>query len=96
MCSLRSLAIRASRFGNKALPKTVRNLFVCLGDPTRIGDYPAATDNVDVVPTGLISLVKESLNEGRDQVGSSIGEPTNFPKARFDASVHFVCGGAAT
>jgi len=56
----------------------IRNVFVCLGDPTRIGDYPAATDNVDVVPTGLISLVKESLNEGRDQVGSSIGEPTNF------------------
>lgn len=56
----------------------VRNLFVCLGDPTRIGDYPAATDNVDVVPTGLISLVTESLNKGRDQAGSSIGEPTSF------------------
>ena len=56
----------------------IRNLFVCLGDPTRIGDYPAATDNVDVVPTGLIALVTESLNKGKDQVGASIGEPTSF------------------
>lgn len=56
----------------------IRNLFVCLGDPTRIGDYPDATDNVDVVPTGLISLITESLNRGKDQVGASIGEPTSF------------------
>lgn len=56
----------------------IRNLFVCLGDPTRIGDYPAATDNVDVVPTGLLALVTESLNRGVDQAGSSIGEPTSF------------------
>lgn len=56
----------------------IRNLFVCLGDPTRIGDYPAATDNVDVVPTGLISLVTSNLNKGTDQAGSSIGEPTSF------------------
>jgi len=56
----------------------IRNLFVCLGDPTRIGEYPDATDNVDVVPTGLIALVKQSLNQGTDQLGSSIGEPTSF------------------
>lgn len=56
----------------------IRNLFVVLGDPARIGDYPAATDNVDVVPTGLITLVTESLNKGKDRVGASIGEPTNF------------------
>ncbi len=56
----------------------IRNVFVVLGDPTRIGDYPDATDNVDVVPTGLIALVTKSLNEGTDQLGSSIGEPTNF------------------
>jgi homocysteine S-methyltransferase len=56
----------------------IRNLFVALGDPTRIGDYPAATDSVDVVPTGLLSLVTESLNKGTDQAGSSIGEPTSF------------------
>jgi homocysteine S-methyltransferase len=56
----------------------IRNLFVCLGDPTRIGDYPAATDNVDVVPTGLLALVTNALNRGKDQAGSSIGEPTSF------------------
>jgi homocysteine S-methyltransferase len=56
----------------------IRNLFVVLGDPARIGDYPAATDNVDVVPTGLIALVADSLNKGKDQAGASIGEPTDF------------------
>lgn len=56
----------------------IRNLFVCLGDPARIGDYPAATDNVDVVPTGLLALVTGSLNKGKDQAGTPIGEPTSF------------------
>jgi methionine synthase / methylenetetrahydrofolate reductase(NADPH) len=56
----------------------LRNLFVVLGDPTRIGEYPDATDAVDVVPTGLISLVTSSLNAGTDQLGASIGEPTSF------------------
>jgi homocysteine S-methyltransferase len=56
----------------------IRNLFVCLGDPARIGDYPAATDNVDVVPTGLLELVTSSLNKGLDRAGESIGEPTSF------------------
>jgi methionine synthase / methylenetetrahydrofolate reductase(NADPH) len=56
----------------------IRNLFVVMGDPARIGDYPAATDNVDVVPTGLIKLVTGSFNEGHDQAGASIGEPTSF------------------
>lgn len=56
----------------------IRNLFVVLGDPTRIGDYPAATGNVDVVPTGLVALIRDSFNKGTDQAGSSIGEPTSF------------------
>src|SRR5581483_10712580 len=56
----------------------IRNLFIALGDPARIGDYPAATDNVDVVPTGLLDLVTGSLNEGRDKTGEPIGEPTSF------------------
>ena len=56
----------------------LRNLFVVLGDPTRIGDYPAATGNVDVSATGLLALIGESLNKGTDQAGASIGEPTNF------------------
>jgi len=56
----------------------IRNLFITLGDPARIGDYPAATDNVDVVPTGALDLVTGSFNHGRDKSGSSIGEPTSF------------------
>jgi homocysteine S-methyltransferase len=56
----------------------IRNVFVCLGDPTSIGDYPDATSNVDVAPTGLIKLVAQSFNAGSDQVGASIGEATGF------------------
>ena len=56
----------------------IRNLFITLGDPARIGDYPAATDNVDVVSTGLLELVTGSLNKGRDKMGEPIGEPTSF------------------
>ena len=56
----------------------IRNLFIVMGDAARIGDYPAATDNVDVVPTGLLELVTGSLNHGRDRLGESIGEPTSF------------------
>lgn len=56
----------------------IRNVFVCLGDPTSIGDYPDATSNVDVAPTGLIKLVAKGFNAGTDQVGASIGEATGF------------------
>jgi homocysteine S-methyltransferase len=56
----------------------IRNLFVCMGDPTVIGNYPGATDHMDIVPTGLVALAKGSFNEGRDQAGTSIGEPTSF------------------
>ncbi|MEX2273969.1 MAG: bifunctional homocysteine S-methyltransferase/methylenetetrahydrofolate reductase [Actinomycetota bacterium] len=56
----------------------VRNLFVCLGDPVTIGDYPHGTDVVDVTPTGLMALVCERFNTGTDHAGSSIGEPTSF------------------
>jgi methionine synthase / methylenetetrahydrofolate reductase(NADPH) len=56
----------------------VRNLFVVMGDPTHIGDYPEAMDNYDIVPTGLIQLIKNRLNAGVDQAGQSIDQPTNF------------------
>jgi homocysteine S-methyltransferase len=56
----------------------IRNLFVCLGDPVAIGDFPGGTDHVDVAPTGLIRLVTTSFNAGLDEQGSSIGEPTSF------------------
>ncbi len=56
----------------------IRNVLVCFGDPVAIGDFPEATDDYDVVPTGLMSLITDSFNEGRDSSGASIGEPTNY------------------
>ncbi len=56
----------------------IRNVFVCLGDPASIGDYPKGTDNVDVTATGLIGLITGAFNRGFDQAGASIGEPTTF------------------
>ena len=56
----------------------LRNIFVVMGDPTSIGDYPEATDNYDLVPSGLIKLIKQGFNAGVDHSGTSIGQPTNF------------------
>ncbi len=56
----------------------VRNLFVTMGDPARIGDYPEAMDTYDIVPTGLIQLIKQQLNVGLDQAGKAIDQPTSF------------------
>lgn len=56
----------------------VRNVFVVMGDPTAIGDYPDAMDDYDVVPSGLIKLIKQGFNAGVDQAGADIGEPTVF------------------
>ena len=43
-----------------------------------VGDYPHGTDVVDVTATGLISLITDAFNQGQDQAGASIGEPTSF------------------
>jgi homocysteine S-methyltransferase len=56
----------------------VRNIFVVMGDPTAIGDYPEAMDNYDLAPTGLIKLIKQGFNSGVDHAGSEIGQPTAF------------------
>ena len=56
----------------------VRNVFVVMGDPTAIGDYPNAMDNYDVVPSGLIKLIKQGFNTGVDHAGLDIGQPTSF------------------
>lgn len=56
----------------------VRNLFVTMGDPTSIGDFPQANDHHDIVPTGLVQLIKQQLNAGVDASGASIGKPCNF------------------
>lgn len=56
----------------------IRNVFVVMGDPTAIGDYPDAMDSYDLVPTGLIRLIKEGFNAGVDHSGGHIGQPTSF------------------
>ena len=56
----------------------IRNVFVVMGDPTAIGDYPEAMDNYDLVPSGLIKLIKQSFNAGLDHAGADIGQPTSF------------------
>ncbi|MBI1881615.1 MAG: bifunctional homocysteine S-methyltransferase/methylenetetrahydrofolate reductase [Chloroflexi bacterium] len=56
----------------------VRNIFVVMGDPTTIGEYPDALDSYDVVPTGLIKLLKQGFNQGLDYGGEPIVQPTNF------------------
>jgi methionine synthase I (cobalamin-dependent)/5,10-methylenetetrahydrofolate reductase len=70
------LRIQGDLLGAHALG--IRNLFVCMGDPTRIGDYPDAMDNYDIVPSGLIRLIAKRMNAGVDQAGSSIGGATAF------------------
>jgi methionine synthase I (cobalamin-dependent)/5,10-methylenetetrahydrofolate reductase len=70
------LRIQGDLLGAHALG--IRNLFVVMGDPTRIGDYPEAMDNYDIVPSGLIRLVGQKMNMGIDQAGNSIGQPTAF------------------
>jgi 5,10-methylenetetrahydrofolate reductase len=56
----------------------LRNIFVVMGDPTSVGDYPEAMDNYDLVPSGLIKLIKQGFNAGVDHSGASIGQPTTF------------------
>ena len=56
----------------------LRNVFVVMGDPTQIGDYPHASSAYDVVPTGLLRIIKHGLNAGVDQAGAPIGDPTSF------------------
>ena len=56
----------------------IRNLFVVMGDPTRIGDFPDAHDNFDIPPSGLVGLIKQHLNRGVDQAKQPLGQPTNF------------------
>lgn len=56
----------------------IRNIFVVMGDPTEIGDYPEAMDDYDLVPSGLIKLIKCGFNLGLDHAGVEIGQPTSF------------------
>jgi len=56
----------------------IRNVFVVMGDPTEIGDFPDAMDEYDLVPSGLVKLIKQGFNAGLDHAGVEIGQPTSF------------------
>jgi len=56
----------------------IRNVFVVMGDPTSIGDYPEAMDDFDLAPSGLMKLIKQRFNRGVDHAGTDIGQPTTF------------------
>ena len=56
----------------------IRNVMIVMGDPTSIGDFPSAMNNVDLVPSGLIRLIRENLNTGVDHAGGQLGEATAF------------------
>ena len=56
----------------------IRNVFVVMGDPTSIGDYPEAMDDYDLVPSGLMKLISHRFNQGIDHAGVDIGQPTQF------------------
>ena len=47
----------------------IRSLFVCVGDPVTVGDFPQALNDVDVTATGMLALVTSSFNEGVDRAG---------------------------
>ncbi|MBI3734461.1 MAG: methylenetetrahydrofolate reductase, partial [Chloroflexi bacterium] len=56
----------------------VRNILVVMGDPVSHGDYPEATDQSDIVPSGLVRLIKQQFNSGLDAAGKSISQATLF------------------
>ena len=56
----------------------LRNVFVTMGDPVDIGDYPGAGNTYDLAPSALIALIKKKMNAGVDLRGRSIGDPTQF------------------
>jgi methionine synthase / methylenetetrahydrofolate reductase(NADPH) len=70
------LRIQADLLGMHALG--LRNLFVTLGDQSKTGDYPDADDHYDIMPAGLIRLIKEQLNAGVDQQAHALDQPTRF------------------
>jgi homocysteine S-methyltransferase len=55
----------------------IRNILALTGDPPSVGDYPGVTAVYDADSVGLVGILS-SLNEGKDIVGNSIGQPTSF------------------
>jgi len=55
----------------------VRNILAVTGDPTHIGDFPAATSVYDVDSVGLVRSLGR-MNQGMDLMGNPLGQKTNF------------------
>jgi len=55
----------------------IRNILALTGDPPSVGDYPGVTAVYDADSVGLVGILS-SLNQGKDIVGNSIGQPTSF------------------
>ncbi len=55
----------------------VRNILAVTGDPTHIGDFPAATSVYDVDSIGLVRALGR-MNQGMDLMGNPLGQLTNF------------------
>ncbi len=69
------LALHADLLGAHGLG--VRNVFVFMGDPPSMGDYPQSVSFSDVTSSGLIRLIKQA-NAGFDLNGRAMEQPTSF------------------
>ena len=69
------MAIQSELLGAHALG--IRNILALTGDPLRVADYPNTTGVWDVDSVGLIRVI-QSMNEGHDSTGSSIGAQASF------------------
>ena len=55
----------------------VRNILALTGDPPTLGDYPNSSAVYDVDSIGLIRIIN-TMNEGADSAGASIGRSARF------------------
>jgi homocysteine S-methyltransferase len=69
------MALQSDLLGMHALG--LRYVLAITGDPPMTSTWAPATGVYDVDSIGLIRLI-ESLNDGHDAAGTSIGQPTNF------------------
>ena len=69
------LALQSDLLGAHALG--VRNIFVFMGDPPQMGDYPQAVSFSDITSSGLIHMISQA-NKGLDTAGRPIEQSTSF------------------
>ncbi len=69
------LALHSDLLGAHGLG--VRNVFVFMGDPPSMGDYPQSVSFSDVTSSELIRLIRQA-NTGLDLTGRQMEQPTSF------------------